>query len=369
MKRLHIDLICRSTASAATDAIRDHTLLLRHALAERPGTTARAHDLRLLGQTRDLAAVLAAWPDPTPDTQHVVLLAYNPYSFDRHGVAWWLPGAVRRLRRARPRIQVVLLVHELWVAMNSVRHSVVGPPQRMVFMLLRARSDRLAVSTESLLTLASRLGRRTVAVLPVGSNLPDARAQRGPTRLRLGIGERQHVIAAFGTQHPSRLLTHIHRAVEAVAACDPDVVVLNLGASAPPLQERPALRRVLTPGHLAADDLARHLATVDLLLLPFSDGAATRRTTVMAGLQHALPILSTDGRSTSAQLRSSRAIALVDSRAQPDVYALRACALLADEQERRRLGQTGRALYETRFAWPVIAEQVVEMLEQTRESP
>ena len=34
-----------------------------------------------------------------------------------------------------------------------------------------------------------------------------------------------------------------------------------------------------------------HLRASDMLLLPFSDGASTRRTTLMAGLSHALPVV------------------------------------------------------------------------------
>lgn len=363
MARLHVDLICRSGTSA-TDAIRDHTLLLCDALAARSDTTARAHDLRHLGDTRDLTAVLSAWPLPPPDARHIALLQYNPYSYARRGMPCWLPNAVLRLRRARPMIQVLLLIHELWIEMNSPGHALVGVAQRAVFALLGPRSDLVAVSTERLVALVSPLAPRPTAVLPSGSNLPDARWARSSTRRHLRIRDDQPVVAAFGTGHPSRLFSHLTRAIERLTARYSDLVVLNLGASAPAIGGT-ARGRVVTPGHLSADDLARHLSTVDLLLLPFSDGVATRRTTVMAGLQHAVPILGTDGPSTSHELRLSRAIALVEHRATPEAYAQRACELLADASERRRLQRAGRALYDQRFAWPVIAGQVVSMIHST----
>jgi glycosyltransferase involved in cell wall biosynthesis len=235
-------------------------------------------------------------------------------------------------------------------------------PQRLIFALLRAASDLIAVSTESLVAPASRLGSHLVGVLPVGSNLPDARAARPSMRVRLGIREDQLVIAAFGTAHPSRLFPHLRRAVETIAALHPHAVILNLGASAPPLDGQLGPARVLTPGQTTAGELANYLATADLLLLPFSDGVATRRTTVMAGLQHGIPILGTDGVSTSVALRQSRALALVDREQSPDAYAQRACDLLADHAERCRLAQTGRELFEKQFAWPMIARRLVKML-------
>lgn len=364
MPILHVDLICRSSASE-TDGIRDHTLRLCQALEDRPGVTARAHDLRSVPEDRDLAALLVASQRATLGAHHVVLVQYNPYSFDRRGVPWWLPQAIKDLKLARPQCTVVLLVHELWLRLDSAAHALIGVPQRVVFGVLRSACDLVAVSTESFAARTRLLGNGPVRLLPVGSNLPDRRRERLSKRTSLGIRTDQLVVAAFGTRHPSRLFAHLKRAMEAIVAARPDVVLLNLGASAPPLEGNTATARMLTPGLIAEADLACYLATVDLLLLPFADGVATRRTTVMAGLQHAVPILGTDGANTSLELRSSGSIALVAADASPDLYAKRACELLADEAERRRFGQAGRALYEERFSWPVIASQLVTMIVET----
>jgi glycosyltransferase involved in cell wall biosynthesis len=201
-------------------------------------------------------------------------------------------------------------------------------------------------------------------VLPSGSNLPDRRWARDTTRRALGIREDQPVLAAFGMTHPSRLLQHLRCAVLAAAEKNPETVVLNLGASTPSLDVGRSVRSVLTPGPLTADELARYLGAADLLLLPFSDGITTGRTTLMAGLQHGIPVLGTDGPSTSDDLRSSGAIALVQSATTPGTYARRACELLADARERGRLSRAGRALYEKRFAWPKIAAQLMAMIEE-----
>ena len=361
---LHVDLICRSRA-ADTDGIRDHTVLLSAALDAPTRTSARTHDLRRLGDTRDLAAVLGRWPTPSPGVRQVVLLHAThtplPVTAARGGSRTRSGGCASCAPRFRLLCWCTSCGHP-WIPSEArpsdFRSGLCSrcSPRRLISSLCRPN--------ERLVALVRPLAPRAGGVLPVGSNLPDARSARTHTRARLGIRDGQPVLAAFGTSHPTRLFGLIGAAIAAVGLGNSDVVVLNLGASSPDLCDGFS-GRMVRPGHVAALDLARYLSTADLLLLPFSDGAATRRTTIMAGLQHGIPILSTDGTSTSGDLRDSGAIALTPADAPAGVYARRAWELLADAPERDRLGQAGRQLYEKRFSWSVIAERLVEMIEES----
>jgi glycosyltransferase involved in cell wall biosynthesis len=119
--------------------------------------------------------------------------------------------------------------------------------------------------------------------------------------------------------------------------------------------------RLIEPGRLEASDLARHLAAADLFVAPFVDGVSTRRTTLMAALQHGLPVVGTDGRLTDGVLRSSHALTLVsvdDRQGLSDA----ARGLAGDPGRRHALGAAGRELYERAFAWPVIAATIVAAL-------
>jgi glycosyltransferase involved in cell wall biosynthesis len=106
--------------------------------------------------------------------------------------------------------------------------------------------------------------------------------------------------------------------------------------------------RVAATGSTSARSLAAHVAGCDLLVQPYPDGISSRRTTAMAALKHAVPMVSTNGRLTEPLWSESNAVLLSrpgDHRA----LAADVDALLSSPDTRRRLGETGRALYCRRF--------------------
>jgi glycosyltransferase involved in cell wall biosynthesis len=149
----------------------------------------------------------------------------------------------------------------------------------------------------------------------------------------------------------------VMRSAEAVARSGRPVLVLNLGSGPDDENEGPV--RVHTPGFLDDESVARLLSTVDVFLAPYEDGVSTRRTTVMAALQHELAVVGTDGPFTDGLLRDAQdALRLVP----PERFADAVEALAARAEDRRTLGLRGRELYESRFDWPVIADRVLEIV-------
>ena len=81
------------------------------------------------------------------------------------------------LRRSRSRPQLVLVMHELYLPITDARSLVMGAWQRVQLGALLALADRRFASIE---LWANRLNRLfPTNHLPSGSNLPDAREQRG----------------------------------------------------------------------------------------------------------------------------------------------------------------------------------------------
>ena len=234
-----------------------------------------------------------------------------------------------------------------------------GAWQRVQLVGLLISCDRAFASTEG---VAARLRRamlgKPVLPLPVGSNLPDM-SSRPIERAELGVPDETLLVALFGTGHPSRLLGYAVEAIRAVAATGRKVVALNLGAGAPPLAGLDESIRVLAPGLLEPSEVARRLAAADLFLAPWEDGASTRRGTLMAALQHGLPVVTTDGPLTGSMLRDSGAIALapVD---RPELFVRIATSLAGDPAARHALGKAGRELYDSAFDWPVIASRLLD---------
>jgi glycosyltransferase involved in cell wall biosynthesis len=339
-----IALVCMES-HGQTDGIRDYTVQLADALRRLDGVSAE-----LLGPE----ALNGALVD-----YDAMVLQYNPFMYGRWGFAPWLPAALLRTRRRHPTLEVALMVHEPYVPMSDWRWTLMGLWQRSQLLALHALADVVFASIDSWAAMLGRLRpRRPAHHLPVGSNLPDMRVRRAEVRATLGATDETVVVSAFGTGHPARQIDYVVEGANAVAGGGIPTIVQNLGAGAPELHGIERSVRVSQPGYQSPAALAERLAATDIFLAPFVDGVSTRRTTVMAALQHGLPIVGTDGDLTDRLFRSSsRALHLVPV-ARRDLFADTALRLALRREERETLGQAARELYADYFDWPVIAARL-----------
>lgn len=282
-----------------------------------------------------------------------VILHYNPFSWGRRGFAPGLVPMLARLRRRTPPVVVGVLAHERYVDMRGLRWSLMGGWQRVQYLGVLRFADVAWASIEAWTESLRRQTRARVAQIPISSNLPDRRVARHSARERLGVDRSGLLVAAFGTDHPSRLTGHIEAAVDAIAASGRRVTLLNLGAGAPLIAPHAPAVTVVAPGRLDAPVVAEQLAAADLYLAPFVDGVSARRTTLMAALQHALPVVGTDGPLTDTAMREARQALLLTPSADRAAFVTAALGLAANPEERARQGLAARRLYEARFDWPV----------------
>jgi glycosyltransferase involved in cell wall biosynthesis len=108
-------------------------------------------------------------------------------------------------------------------------------------------------------------------------------------------------------------------------------------------------------GRRPAADVSRILGAADVFVAPFDGGASLRRSSLMAGLAHGLPVVTTSPAVPSPYLRDGDNIALVPPR-DAAALAARLAALLAAPAARTRLAEGARKLA-ARVAWPAIAEE------------
>jgi glycosyltransferase involved in cell wall biosynthesis len=329
------------------DGIRDHTRLLAESLEDRTGAPVSVEE-------RVSARVPAGALGTDADA---VVLQYSPFCYGRWGFAPWLPLRLLRVRARRSaRPKIVLFVHEPYVPLVGWRGVLMGLWQRLQLEALRLLADAVVVSIQRWAEdLARRKPTRPVRHLPVGSNLPDMRAARAEMRRELRAGDGTLVVALFGRVHPGWQVSHAEAAIRALRDAGHEVVVLSLGAEAPPLSGLDGVP-VHAPGELPAPELARHFAAADVFLAPFVDGVSTRRTTLMSALQHGLPIVGTDGPLTDDQLRAAAdALALAPADG-PAGFAELASAVAGDDRRRREMARAARELYESTFDWAVSAD-------------
>jgi glycosyltransferase involved in cell wall biosynthesis len=283
-----------------------------------------------------------------------VILQYNPFSFGRWGFAPRLPIDMMLLRRRRPHVRRAVMVHEAFVPIDSFKTLVMGAWQRLQLRALLLTADVVMVTTSSWIRLLPP-DCRAVAI-PVGSNLPDRRDRREQSRQALGVDDDALVLATFGSDHPSFLLHYIVDAANAVVAAHGSVKLLCLGAGARPLKGLDPSVELYRPGRQSADELAIGLSAGDIYLSPFSDGLSTRRTTLVAALQHGLPVVGTQGSRTEPELRSETAGICWTAPHGIASFVSGTLELAGDRALRERVGAAARDLYDRTFSWHLIAE-------------
>lgn len=329
------------------DGIADFSHSLAEALCALPGVEAQ---LVLWDRARGWPAALAG--------SSAVVLQYNPFSYGRGGVA---PSLVVQARRRLRSTELCVLVHEPYIPIADVRSAAMGIWQRGQLRALLSMADAVGLSTEGFRAYLPPRHRERARHMPVGSPLPDARGMRAEARASLGVTESDLVVALYGSTSPGRPVDHAVAAIDAIAASGSPPVVLNLGFAAPHLAPSPGVGRVVRPGPLSPGPLAAHLAAADIALLPFVDGASTRRTTLVAALQQEICVLSTSGQLTDADLLAAPSPILTPA-ADRTAFVTAATVLAGDAARRDRAAAAGRALFESLFDWPVVAGRVVAAL-------
>jgi glycosyltransferase involved in cell wall biosynthesis len=360
-----IALLC-SERPGHIDAIRSYSLFLCGALRNREDVSAdvylrtprgdwRKADSEGANARNDLVRLLA--------TYDAVVLQYNPFMWGRWGFAPWLPVAFTTLRRSRRRPVIALMVHEPYVPMVNWRWTLMGLWQRAQLESLRVAADVVFASIEAWADMLARrrLARLTVH-LPVGANFPDKREARPLIRKHLGLDDGALVLAVFGTANPSRHLDYVVASANALARLRTPVFLLNLGADAPHLSSLDPRVHVHEPGQLPEGELASYLASADIFLAPFIDGVSTRRGSMMAALQHGLPIVGTAGPLTDGALRDATHALRLTPVDNPNAFVEAVCDLARDAGDRLRMGHAARALYEASFDWPILAHRLVNAL-------
>ncbi|MEO8287360.1 MAG: glycosyltransferase [Chloroflexota bacterium] len=223
----------------------------------------------------------------------------------------------------RPTINLIpLLLKTIWRGPTVVTfHDLLVPylfpkagPVRVWANRLLARSATAAITTNP--ADASRLrhwGVRRVSLIPIGSNIPNippAGFNRETWRAEHGITSGTTLIAYFGFLNSTKGIDDLLRALAMLRANKGGqsyrlmMVGGGLGSSDPTNRATASqlddLARtlgvadmLLWTGYLSPRDVSAALLSADLAALPYADGASFRRGSLMAVLEHELPIVTT----------------------------------------------------------------------------
>jgi len=233
-------------------------------------------------------------------------------------------------------------------------------------------ADLVVVTNEGDRLQLAHKGRAAVSI-PIGSNIrgrelsPRERVARRKLR---GYAEGDLVLAYFGFLNRSKGGLALAKTLHQVALQNPSARLLMIGeqfgasdqTNRDYLQEVEALARKLGvydriqwTGRLPGDEVAAELNAVDVLLMPYEDGASLRRGTLMAGLVNGCAIVTTTPQAPLPELQHGRDVLFF---APGDVEAMtRAVLSLVQDPALRAMLQSNARQCSRQFGWDEIAHR------------
>jgi len=285
-----------------------------------------------------------------------LLVQYTPHAFGYKAMN--VPFAAWLALRARRIAPVWVMFHEVAFPFTwrPAKYALLAGVHRLMARLLVTAAQRIFVATPAWEMLLRRCAPRCASIewLPVPSTIPVYHNPSITAALRLRYASpHSPLVGHFGT-YGSAVIRLLIPTVQQIARQRTDVHFLLLGRRAAEFCQQLLQVEPMLAGRLHAltetgdEAVSLHLQTCDLLLQPYPDGVTSRRTTVMAGLAHGIPIVSNRG-PLSESCWTNEVVA-VASGPDPKALADRVMALLDDSAQRYALGQRGAEVYRHRFA-------------------
>lgn len=302
----------------------------------------------------------------------VLVIQYSPHSFDRRGLTTSINILPAVLRWAGSPF-VIANFHELCIPYDgTLKHNLGSLWQRFAGLLLASSSDSVGATVEAWQRPLREMGiRKPIDVIPVGSNIPEVRIseeERSILRKEILHGPEGVLVVGFGAWH-DRDIPAVLGAVGQLKRRGRVKLVWIGGGPATHGRHGSPFERVMNEnglddldvfwsGVLPHPQVSRLLAIGDLMILPFTDGVSTRRTSAITALQHGIPLLTTRGADPQPWFVHGVNTYLV-SAGDKRALGIGCVELVRQPDLRARLARGARELYETHFAWHVIAERVL----------
>ncbi len=236
---------------------------------------------------------------------HIAHIQYQTGAYQMRPMVNVLPLLLRRMWRGK----IVVTFHDLRVPYLFPR---AGPVREWANRLLARTAHAVVATNPEDAACLREWGVRRVEIIPIGSNIPcnpPPGFGRERWRAEHGIGPGTTLLAYFGFLNSSKGLDDLLRAL-AILKEDSErhfrllMVGGGLGSS-DPTNRRTAAQldrlaaelgvqdRLLWTGYLPPQQVSAALLSADMAVLPFADGASLRRGSLLAVLEHGLPLITT----------------------------------------------------------------------------
>jgi glycosyltransferase involved in cell wall biosynthesis len=292
-----------------------------------------------------------------------LIVQYNPFSFGKRGFA---PGLISTLRSVP--IPVACIFHETFaIPLWPWQHIVMRLWQYPQFVSLVRIGRCHFVASERWLAQVRQWAKGPSMLLPVGSNLPLCPLTKQEARKQLGLRPDALILGVFGFAHQSKRTEWIGAAARGIHARFPQTEVLCIGQVGQWVGGVCGDTPVHDHGSLPGPEVSLRLRAMDLFLAPLSDGISGRRGSIVAALQHGLPICSTVRSYTDAFLKNfvSPAFSLVPHGNQT-LFCEEALHLAEKALQQSNFGHELAEFHDKHFAWRVLAERMATGLLTTQ---
>jgi glycosyltransferase involved in cell wall biosynthesis len=289
----------------------------------------------------------------------IVNLQYTPELYGRGPWIKLLPVWLALARGPR----VVVTPHTLhggYASAKWLAPAMLGAARRII-----APNREVASLIERRLSLV----RSRVREIPIGSNIPVGTEPRERVRARvrgeLGLSPDALVITHFGFAYRGKGIETLLEAARSLNDRGTRFTLVMIGGAWPGAEDYYAALQEETKaaglgaivrwrGHVSPATVDELLTASDVYVVAYDDGISARRGTLIAGLTHGLPIVSTEPVIPDSRFRDGAHALLVprrDARSLADALA----RLAASPDLRARLG-AGAEKLAPEFSWDAIAE-------------
>lgn len=300
----------------------------------------------------------------------LVNMQYTPELFGRFPWMKLLPACLAF--RGGPR--VVLTAHTLvggYLSAKALAPVLAGFSHRII-----CPNDEVAYLIGRFLPFLRRRTRQ----IPIGSSIPplpgDAERIRTTIRAEFGLGADTVLLTHFGFAYKGKGIQTLLSAAGRLRTAGVKYLLLMIGGPWPGAEvyygELQALSGALGLdghvrwlGHCSRERIATLLVASDIYVLPYDDGISARRSTLVAGIIHRLPIISTHPVRPSRLFRDGENVLLVPP-GDHIAFARAVTTLIGSSDLRRRLC-LGVADLAEKFSWPRIAAATVEVYREAVE--
>jgi glycosyltransferase involved in cell wall biosynthesis len=253
-----------------------------------------------------------------------------------------------------------------------------GPVREWINRVMARSAGAVIATNEGDAARLEEWGVRRLELIPIGSNIendPPGGFNRDRWRAERGVEPGTILLAYFGFLNSTKGLDTLLRTVAGLERYHPNryrliMVGGGLGSSDPTnratagaldelARELGVAERLIWTGYLEPQEVSAALLSADIAVLPFADGATFRRGSLLAVLEHGLPLITT----IAEQDTTGRGPRLVDGenallvRIGDEEALMSAIERLAQDDALREKLARGSAALARHFSWEAIAEQ------------